>query len=135
MPARKPFRNVGRNDPCPCGSGKKFKKCCIGKAELAQIAAPNDPFDIDEVEEFDDVDDEIQDYDPLVGPPPDAWLATDEQRLLDAVERYHRREGFEAQRAGAHAALPVIVENHIAERHPPPFRRPLLLPLAERLAL
>ncbi len=22
---------AGRNDPCPCGSGKKFKKCCIGK--------------------------------------------------------------------------------------------------------
>lgn len=22
---------VGRNDPCPCGSGKKFKKCCIDK--------------------------------------------------------------------------------------------------------
>jgi hypothetical protein len=21
------FKNVGRNDPCPCGSGKKFKKC------------------------------------------------------------------------------------------------------------
>lgn len=21
-------RNVGRNDPCPCGSGKKYKKCC-----------------------------------------------------------------------------------------------------------
>jgi SWIM/SEC-C metal-binding protein len=21
---------VGRNDPCPCGSGKKFKKCCVG---------------------------------------------------------------------------------------------------------
>ncbi|WP_232305550.1 SEC-C metal-binding domain-containing protein [Gilvimarinus polysaccharolyticus] len=19
---------VGRNDPCPCGNGKKFKKCC-----------------------------------------------------------------------------------------------------------
>lgn len=26
-----PFRHVGRNDPCPCGSGKKFKKCCLGK--------------------------------------------------------------------------------------------------------
>jgi hypothetical protein len=24
-----PLRNVGRNDPCPCGSGKKFKKCCL----------------------------------------------------------------------------------------------------------
>jgi SEC-C motif len=22
---------VGRNDPCPCGSGKKYKKCCVGK--------------------------------------------------------------------------------------------------------
>lgn len=21
-------RTVGRNDPCPCGSGKKYKKCC-----------------------------------------------------------------------------------------------------------
>ena len=30
--SRKPIRReepkVGRNDPCPCGSGKKFKKCC-----------------------------------------------------------------------------------------------------------
>jgi hypothetical protein len=24
---------VGRNDPCPCGSGKKFKKCCMRKGE------------------------------------------------------------------------------------------------------
>ena len=22
---------VGRNQPCPCGSGRKFKKCCISK--------------------------------------------------------------------------------------------------------
>jgi hypothetical protein len=28
-PALNPFRGVGRNDPCPCGSGKKFKKCCL----------------------------------------------------------------------------------------------------------
>lgn len=21
--------NIGRNDPCPCGSGKKYKKCCL----------------------------------------------------------------------------------------------------------
>jgi uncharacterized protein YecA (UPF0149 family) len=20
---------IGRNDPCPCGSGKKYKKCCL----------------------------------------------------------------------------------------------------------
>ena len=29
---------VGRNDPCPCGSGKKYKKCCIEKdQESAQV--------------------------------------------------------------------------------------------------
>jgi hypothetical protein len=22
---------IGRNDPCPCGSGKKYKKCCLGE--------------------------------------------------------------------------------------------------------
>lgn len=26
---RNPLRAVGRNDPCPCGSGKKFKNCCL----------------------------------------------------------------------------------------------------------
>jgi len=25
------FPRPGRNDPCPCGSGRKFKKCCLGK--------------------------------------------------------------------------------------------------------
>ncbi|MDG2733454.1 SEC-C metal-binding domain-containing protein, partial [Vibrio parahaemolyticus] len=23
-----PFKGIGRNDPCPCASGKKFKQCC-----------------------------------------------------------------------------------------------------------
>lgn len=30
-----PVRRVaaaGRNDPCPCGSGRKYKKCCLGRA-------------------------------------------------------------------------------------------------------
>ena len=25
--------SVGRNDPCPCGSGKKYKECCMGKEQ------------------------------------------------------------------------------------------------------
>ncbi len=28
-------KKVGRNDPCPCGSGKKYKKCCLKKKEGA----------------------------------------------------------------------------------------------------
>lgn len=27
-PYKRPEAKVSRNDPCPCGSGKKFKKCC-----------------------------------------------------------------------------------------------------------
>lgn len=27
-PAARPMTQAGRNDPCPCGSQKKFKKCC-----------------------------------------------------------------------------------------------------------
>ncbi|HSV93917.1 MAG TPA: type I methionyl aminopeptidase [Desulfobacterales bacterium] len=36
-PIRMNLKNakVGRNDPCPCGSGLKFKKCCAEKAEAA----------------------------------------------------------------------------------------------------
>jgi len=30
-------RVVGRNDPCPCGSGKKFKKCCLGQEWKKEI--------------------------------------------------------------------------------------------------
>lgn len=28
---------TGRNDPCPCNSGKKFKKCCINKDNFPEV--------------------------------------------------------------------------------------------------
>ena len=31
MPAQRAKDKIGRNDPCPCGSGKKYKKCCMLK--------------------------------------------------------------------------------------------------------
>ena len=30
--------SVKRNDPCPCGSGKKFKKCCGGAKALMRLS-------------------------------------------------------------------------------------------------
>ena len=30
-PMRRVQPKIGRNDMCPCGSGKKYKKCCLGK--------------------------------------------------------------------------------------------------------
>ncbi len=35
----KKHANVGRNDPCPCGSGKKFKKCCEDKLRHQRFEA------------------------------------------------------------------------------------------------
>lgn len=42
---------VGRNDPCPCGSGKKYKFCCYAKdSEKHEQAAP-EPEESTEMEE------------------------------------------------------------------------------------
>jgi preprotein translocase subunit SecA len=32
-PVQRKGQKVGRNDPCPCGSGKKYKKCCGSNKE------------------------------------------------------------------------------------------------------
>ena len=47
---------VGRNAPCPCGSGKKYKKCCLPLLETSReqqngdmLYATNDMDDLDEL--------------------------------------------------------------------------------------
>ena len=37
IPLTKSILKVGRNDPCPCGSGKKYKKCCMLKKDSDPI--------------------------------------------------------------------------------------------------
>src|ERR1017187_8478404 len=43
---------TGRNDPCPCGSGKKFKKCCLNKSATTampketQVPVPQKPWGV-----------------------------------------------------------------------------------------
>jgi hypothetical protein len=32
---------IGRNQPCPCGSGKKYKKCCLNKPKLDSLSEKN----------------------------------------------------------------------------------------------
>jgi len=34
-----PGRHLGRNDPCHCGSGRKYKHCCLAKDEAEVRAA------------------------------------------------------------------------------------------------
>ena len=35
-----PKNAPSRNDPCPCGSGKKYKKCCLSKEKISREPAP-----------------------------------------------------------------------------------------------
>ena len=37
VPVRNAAKKVGPNDPCPCGSGKKYKKCCMQKDKVADM--------------------------------------------------------------------------------------------------
>lgn len=39
VPITKPF-TPGRNQPCPCHSGKKYKRCCAGNQEQQRVAVP-----------------------------------------------------------------------------------------------
>ena len=58
---------AGRNDACPCGSGKKYKKCCLPKDQLIPVAQPP----IAEAPE------------PIADPVEDVWQ---EAETLDEVE-------------------------------------------------
>jgi hypothetical protein len=44
------MHRVGRNEPCPCGSGKKYKKCCLAQHQEARKAVP--PERLKEMEEL-----------------------------------------------------------------------------------
>lgn len=35
-------KDIGRNDPCPCGSGKKFKKCCLDRQNRLEREDPKE---------------------------------------------------------------------------------------------
>lgn len=37
--------SIGRNDPCPCGSGKKYKACCLDRDEAQRRGAPEPEMD------------------------------------------------------------------------------------------
>lgn len=40
--AQPPSRPIGRNEPCPCGSRKKYKRCC-GMSAAPQLGTPKQP--------------------------------------------------------------------------------------------
>ena len=52
-------KKAGRNDPCPCGSGTKYKKCCLRKERSSRPARPSRSIDQLATELMPRVDDEV----------------------------------------------------------------------------
>ena len=46
------MNSSGRNDPCPCGSGKKYKKCCLASEEASRDEGTSFPLDKERVKEI-----------------------------------------------------------------------------------
>jgi len=38
LQTRRLGKHIGRNDKCPCGSGKKYKRCCLDGMEYGSVA-------------------------------------------------------------------------------------------------
>ncbi|UWU91654.1 SEC-C metal-binding domain-containing protein [Bradyrhizobium sp. CB1015] len=115
-------KKVGRNDPCPCGSGKKFKRCCLNSQGATEIPSglQCDPQEGEiTLPLYEQAQGAFREYDPVVEPDPEQWLALDEQERIDLVMEYHRRARIRVPRAKAHAIFHVIVESQIADAELP----------------
>ena len=108
-------RKVGRNDPCPCGSGKKYKKCCLNATRLEEPSSEWPEVDLADLALAEREEAALQEYDPFTEPDPEQWLALEEEERIDLVVDYHRRARIRFPRAELHAIIHVIVENQIAD--------------------
>jgi len=63
---------IGRNQPCPCGSGKKYKHCCLSKAQASRVPVrplepsphpmpPGYDFLLDEADDLDELSNRVVD--------------------------------------------------------------------------
>lgn len=77
---------IGRNSPCPCGSGKKYKKCCLGRDEEKQQLENNPDSLFEEVPE-----EEVPEEDEWTDDWEDDWEDhgedDDEEEVGDAEEK------------------------------------------------
>ncbi len=88
-------KSVGRNDPCPCGSGKKFKKCCaLGEREVARERVRTQRG----YEQFDDTVVALG-----------RWLTLDHPRAMDEMPQVIFRALYDENAA---EAMPDRIEAH-----------------------
>ena len=90
--------NPERNDPCPCGSGKKYKKCCIDKENTAVVSSAPPP-----VARIEDKYDLLKDY------PKDSPLFNElyEKEAVDIDKLVYK--------ALHHRAIPIWVKRNLEQ--------------------
>ena len=119
------FSDLQPQGPSAVWNGWQGAVAALGLTELTPSV--REAFERDFVDQvyldFEDADGQMQDYDPLVEPDPDEWLAAGEQERIDAVKYYHRDAESEAERSTLHAVIHAVVENQIAEGDELPARR------------
>ena len=88
---------IGRNDPCPCGSGKKYKKCCLaGDEAAARAARPAPPAAVPArgaslasyVQEHDELDELTEASNAVVDMVQEGNLDAAEQAAHDLLKRF-----------------------------------------------
>ena len=97
---------IGRNDPCPCGSGKKYKHCCLRK-DRQRLRAPAAPQDQGYASELDQVRSMATQLLPQV--PPDQA-----QGLQEVLEKADEIAAYRAMQGEIDAASRAL-EPHRAE--------------------
>jgi tetratricopeptide (TPR) repeat protein len=80
--------SVGRNDPCPCGSGKKYKRCCLGLHQEADRNRESLPPVTSLEEVYDDADALDQLSNRVVDLIEEGRLEEAEERCRELRERY-----------------------------------------------
>jgi len=75
---------IGRNEPCPCGSGLKYKRCCLRKLDTGEVVSPAQQLKISLMAEIEKIHKAAEHYEETVRelgvfifcttPDGDAWL-------------------------------------------------------------
>ncbi len=84
---------AGRNDPCPCGSGKKYKKCCLAKDQAASMTQAA-----------------------LTPPPPSSSSVAPRRPVPSLTEQYPERAWPTAPARAAEAPTPPLPKDPVTER-------------------
>jgi len=115
-------KKIGRNDPCPCGSGKKYKKCCLplGVKFNSKKEEEEEPVDISDRNFFKalmDTYDQSKPYDLLQNYPPLGPPSVEGQRT---ITEFYSPKAIEIDilvyKAICHRSIPLFVKrDHVKE--------------------